>query len=339
MQMRKHIAFIASSIIFWGAFSVRAEAPPEDSERVINRITWGSVVFKGAAGCDAFTPVLASNGIQYTSFGDCNGLSGNLNRMSMGWGSITGGPSGAQLRDLPTPDLTDTGDGKSGMKPASALIMDGTAYVWIRNYVSNGTQARLKFSTDFTKSASHWTWAPDVLTTLGRPTFVDGTQGSYIYIVAHDSPSAYTVANGFVLIRVAKTDLLNQSKYQYFSGTSAAPAWSFKFSDRRYILTDTGKAYRSGMSFNKARARYYWWRASGSISQNKDFKVSSAPNPWGPWSTIYTTTNWDMNPGESGTFPIKYMGTQPLSQQGTMYLLFSGSDRMNIRKATLSPGY
>ena len=79
------------------------------SAEAANRLTWGSVVTRTAQGCDAFTPVRGPDGHHYTSFGDCNGLSGTLARMSMGLGRIIGGPGSAQVQDLPTPDLTDYG--------------------------------------------------------------------------------------------------------------------------------------------------------------------------------------------------------------------------------------
>lgn len=46
-----------------------------------------------------------------------------------------------------------------------------------------------------------------------------------------------------------------------------------------------------------------------------------------------------MNPGERGEFPADWMGSEPISQPGTLYLLFSGGDQLKIRKATVAAGY
>jgi hypothetical protein len=92
-------------------------------------LTWGSMVTQTANGCDAFTPVRGPDGHHYTSFGDCRGLTGQLARLSMGFGRIIGGLANARVQDLPTPGLTDYGNRDAGQKPSSALIVDGRMYV------------------------------------------------------------------------------------------------------------------------------------------------------------------------------------------------------------------
>jgi len=32
-----------------------------------------------------------------------------------------------------------------------------------------------------------------------------------------------------------------------------------------------------------------------------------AREPWGPWSTVYDAARWDIDPGESASFPTKWM--------------------------------
>src|SRR3954470_5679038 len=121
-----------------------------------NDLSWGSVVASTASGCDAFTPVRAADGYHYTSFGDCNGLTGKLSpKLSMGFGRIIGGPANPTVQDLPTPELRDYGGGAEGQKPSRALIVGSRLYMWVRNYTSGGTasggtQARLKYSDNFT---------------------------------------------------------------------------------------------------------------------------------------------------------------------------------------------
>jgi hypothetical protein len=62
------------------------------------------------------------------------------------------------------------------------------------------------------------------------------------------------------------------------------------------------------------------------------FGVYDAPHPWGPWTTAYFTENWDMAPGETGSFPPKWM-----SPDGrTIHLVFSGDDAFSVRQATLT---
>jgi hypothetical protein len=37
------------------------------------------------------------------------------------------------------------------------------------------------------------------------------------------------------------------------------------------------------------------------------FAVDDAPEPWGQWTTVYFTEKWDVGPGETASFPTKWM--------------------------------
>ena len=51
----------------------------------------------------------------------------------------------------------------------------------------------------------------------------------------------------------------------------------------------------------------------------------------GDHATIYFTERWDVSPGETGSFPSKW-----ISPDGkTLYLAFSGNDNFSLRKVTL----
>jgi hypothetical protein len=306
--------------------------------RAQNALTWGPVVARAAPGCDAFTPVRGPDGRHYTSYGDCSGLTGTLPRLSMGFGRIQGGPTNISVQDLPTPDLTDVGNRDAGYKPASALIVGTRMYMWIRNYAPGGTQSRLKYSDNFMQEKSTWTWSVS-LTNFGYPVFVQGLNSSYIYIVAHDNNSAYVPADRFVMIRVPKDELNDRSSYEFFNGTPTVQSWTKAYSDRRAFFTARGKCFRSGMSYDGARKRYYWWRNTGDSKTTKSFEVWSGEHPWGKWVRIYSTTEWDMSPGERGEFPVAWMGREPISAAGTLHLLFSGQDLLVVRRATVAPGF
>jgi hypothetical protein len=67
---------------------------------------------------------------------------------------------------------------------------------------------------------------------------------------------------------------------------------------------------------------------AGGISQ---FSIYEAPEPWGPWATVYYTPDgreW----GESQHIPSKW-----ISADGkTIYLIFSGNDSFSVRRAKLT---
>ena len=305
-------------------------------------LSWGSVVARTAVGCDAFSPVRAADGQHYTSFGDCNGLGGKLSpKLSMGFGRIIGGPSNPTVQDLPTPDLRDYGNGAAGQKPSSALIVGDRIYMWVRNYASGGTQARLKYSDDFTRSGnSNWTWSSLELPQFGYPVFVLGKPSdTYAYIIAYDNNSAYIPADRFILMRVPLNRLATQPRPEYYNGTPGSPSWSGSYYARKAIFTALGKCFRSGITYNRFRGRYYWWQNNGASRVSNSFEVWSGANVWGPWTRVYYTSRWDVNPGERGEFPPQWLGREPISEPGTLYLVYSGDDRLNVRKATIAAGY
>jgi hypothetical protein len=335
--MKAKIAFVA------GVFAASTGLAPGTGglSRAADVLTWGKVVARSADGCDAFSPVLAHDGHSYTSYGDCTGLTGTLPKLSMGLGRLLGGPANPTVQDLPTNDLRDVGNGPAGQKPSSALVHGNRLYVWVRNYGPNGTQARLKYSDDFTRrSNSTWTWANMTLPQFGYPVFVQGKPSEYYaYFIAHDNNSAYVPADRFVLMRVPLSKLATQAKPEYFSGDPAHPLWSSSYQARKAIFTADGKCYRSGISYNRFRDRYYWWQNNGNSLVTNSFEVWSGSSLRGPWTRIFYTRKWDMNPGERGEFPAHWMGRQPIGEPGTLYLVFSGHDRLNIRKATIAAGH
>ena len=56
-----------------------------------------------------------------------------------------------------------------------------------------------------------------------------------------------------------------------------------------------------------------------------------APEPWGPWTTAYFTDIWDVGPGETNSFPTKWMSVDGK----TLHLVFSGDDSLSVRKVVL----
>jgi hypothetical protein len=62
------------------------------------------------------------------------------------------------------------------------------------------------------------------------------------------------------------------------------------------------------------------------------FAVCDAPEPWGPWTTAFLTSQWDVGPGESANFPTRWMSADGKK----LWLVFSGDDSFALRAATLT---
>ncbi|MCD6364492.1 MAG: DUF4185 domain-containing protein, partial [Planctomycetes bacterium] len=221
------------------------------------------------------------------------------------------------------------------------LMVDGVLYMFVRNANREGEHCRLAWSHD---RAVTWTWADWEFEEFGYCTLLnfgrnyEGARDEYVYVYSHDNPSAYVAADTMVLARVDKTSIADRAAYEFFTGLDGAgsPTWSRDISRRTAVFTHKNMCLRSGVSFNAPLGRYLWWQQLphapyGDTRFEGGLGVYDAPEPWGPWTTVYYTECWDVGPGETGSFPTKWM-----SEDGkTIYLVFSGDDAFSVRKATL----
>jgi hypothetical protein len=138
-----------------------------------------------------------------------------------------------------------------------------------------------------------------------------------------------------VLARVPKDRIRDRGAYEFFKGLDAGrrPLWTPDIGDRGAVFDSRGRCYRSGISYVEGLKRYVWAQTlpGGDARFQGGFGVYDAPEPWGPWTTAYFTDRWDVGPGESSSFPTKWM-----SRDGrTLHLVFSGDDAFSVRKATV----
>ncbi len=161
-----------------------------------------------------------------------------------------------------------------------------------------------------------------------------------MYIYSHDAASAYQPADRMVMARVPKNKITERSAYEFFKGLddTGRPVWSQAVGDRGAVFTHHGRCYRSGITFNAGLKRYLWVQTvPGTQGKKADtrfeggFGIYDAPEPWGPWTTVYFTEKWDVGPGDTASFPTKWMSTDGK----TLHLVFSGDDHFAVREASL----
>jgi hypothetical protein len=125
----------------------------------------------------------------------------------------------------------------------------------------------------------------------------------------------------------------DRSAYVFFVriGTDGAPVWSADIAERGPVFRNPNACYRLHVTYNPGQGRYLL-AMTGSGKDPRfggGFGVYDAPEPWGPWTTVFFTDAWDVGPGESSSFPSKW-----LSPDGeTGWLVFSGDDCFSVRKA------
>ena len=96
--------------------------------------------------------------------------------------------------------------------------------------------------------------------------------------------------------------------------------------------------YRTGITYNAGLKRYLGCHVHPESKDERGprfqggFAIYDAPEPWGPWTTVFFTNEWDVGPGETSSIPTKW-----ISADGkTIHLVFSGDDHFSVRRATLT---
>ncbi|HLJ56435.1 MAG TPA: hypothetical protein VKT77_15460, partial [Chthonomonadaceae bacterium] len=321
------------------------DGAPYPPSPVIREIRWApaaSIVRLGQDS-DCWPLTWGDDADLYTAYGDGAGFDPKVpEKLSMGLAKVTGSPPGIVGVNIRSSTGEAKGDGPAGKKASGILMVAGVLYLWARN----AGNSQLAWSTDH---GATWSWAPWRFTTsFGCPAFVNfgrnyqGARDGYVYVVSPDSETAYVPADCMVMARVPKGRIAELDAYEFFRGLSRAgrPLWTRDIAQRGAVFTNPGRCLRSQISYDAPLKRYLWWQQTPGAGKNPadtrfkgGFGVYDAPEPWGPWTTAYFTELWDVGPGESASFPTKWM-----SADGTrLHMAFSGGDSLAVRAATLVP--
>ena len=317
----------------------QSEAPYPPSP-VIETIQWQPAheVLRLATGSDIFPITWADDDWMYTAYGDGWGFLPFVEKkLSMGISRIQGIPPDIHCENIRTESGEATGDGARGRKASGMLMVDGILYMLVRN-VDN---SQLGWSEDYGKT---WTWADWKFSTgFGCPTFLNygknyaNARDQYVYIYSHDSDSAYHPADRMVLARVPKDRLKDREAYEFLQTLDERqqPVWTKNMEMRGAVFKYPGYCYRSGISYNPYLRRYLWCQTIPdadveNLRSRGGLGIFDAPEPWGPWTTVFHAENWDIGPGETSSFPSKWYAKDGKSA----YLVFSGNDSFSVRKAS-----
>jgi len=318
--------------------AVDASNPPPSP--VIRTIRWApaSSVIRLAKGSDNWPLTWGDDDVLYTAYGDGFGFEPQLtNKLSLGLAKVLGQPPEIRGLNLRSEELERTGDGRSGPKASGLLMVDGVLYMLIRNT----DNAQLAWSEDHGTNWTRTTWK--FTESFGCPTFLNfarnyaGARDAFVYIYSQDAESAYERSDHMVLARVPKHLIREGPDYTFFAGldTSGEPQWTSDIRAREPVFTNPGHCYRSNVSYHPQLRRYLWCQTGPGTDTRfaGGLAIYDAPEPWGPWSTVFATDNWDIGPGESSGFPTKWM----MPNARTVHLVFSGDDCFSVRRGELVP--
>ena len=318
------------------------DGPPYPASPVIKKIVWAPKedIVRMASGSDNWPITWADDDNQYTAYGDGWGFEPKTEKkLSLGIAKISGSPPDFKGMNIRTSSGEHIGQGAEGAKASGMLMVDGVLYMMVRNTGNS----QVAWSTDYGKT---WTWCDWQFTTsFGAPSFLNfgrnyaGARDNFVYVYSQDAETAYDAADAMVMARVRKDKIKQRTAYEFFKGLDdfGRPGWTKDVRQRKPVFSNPGKCYRQQVSYNAGLQRYLWCQvlptskhAQGPRFQG-GFGVYDAAEPWGPWTTVFYAEEWDVGPGETNSFPVKWM-----SDDGkTCHLAFSGDDHFSVRKATL----
>jgi CubicO group peptidase (beta-lactamase class C family) len=311
-------------------------SPPYPASSVIHGVNWAAKesIVRKAVGSDTWPLTWADDDALYGAYGDGGGFDPPTEKLSLGFAKIVGLADDFIGTNIRSPSGERKGDGENGEKASGMLMVEGVLYMWVRN----ANNSRLAASSDH---AQTWTWCDwRFETSFGCPTFLNfgrnysGARDDYVYIYSPDGDSAYEAADRMVLARVPKGQILERAAYEFFIGfnESGLPRWTNDLAQRQPIFEHRRGCCRSAMTYNAGLKRYLWCQTlPGDAGFRGGFGIYDAPQPWGPWTTVYFTDDWDVGPGETCSIPTKWMSTDGK----TTHLVFSGDDAFSLRRADL----
>lgn len=322
------------------AATQQSSAPYPPSE--LGRIRWASPdsIRRFAPGSDNWPITWMDNDQQLTAYGDGWGFKPrSKSKLSLGFARIEGTASDFQGFPVRSPTGEQAGQGKDGVKASGLLMVEGVVYMLARN----AGNSQLAWSVD---RGNTWQWSDwKFQSSFGCPSFVnfgrnyEGARDDFVYVVSPDSESAYRPADQMVMARVPRKQIKRKEAYQFFSGwKNQQPTWSANVVDRAAIFKHPGRCYRGGMTYNPGLKRYLWCQVMPESQHEQGprfqggFGVYDAPQPWGPWTTVFFDEDWDVGPGESSRLPTKWFS----SNGKVMHLLFSGEDAFSVRRGELT---
>lgn len=366
MLLRTWLAALGLGAWLSLAEPIGAASPYPHSTEVLG-ITWdfaGAVTHR-AQGSDLWPFAWTDNDSLYTAWGDGGGAHGDNNkcRTTFGVHGVSGSPPNFNFTNVWGCKADGTGCDKDathdpicaasfGAALQSLGVPDGLAavgnilYTFISVPTGNPPHSRMMSSTDGAHSWTEARWTfPHQPGDFWPTAFVQfgagnaGAPGGYLYVLGGK------VANGvsLYLARVPQNSPLTQGAWQWFTGTPSSLTWG-TWASAVPIFTDSSTPYNpvvgegtdGTMQYFPVLKRYILIHSYGSVQQ---MHVYDAPNPWGPWTTVYRNDRWGRY-GTTRALLWQFINKFVSADNRTFWLSFSGwstpvsFDNLNLIKGT-----
>lgn len=324
--------------------------PPYPSSPVIARAEFDFATHqRHAPGSDNWPTTWADDGHLYAAWGDGGGFGGtnSIGRVLLGVARIEGDPPRYAGRNV-WGGFEPERPAQFGGKSYGILSVGGVLYMWVAPQPNpHLDHSRIAWSKDRGATWQLAGWKFPFEHALTIPTFLNfgrdyaGARDGYVYsYYIHPAwgpgRATKTPAHTFDvhqpgrihLSRVPKDAILDEARYEFFTGLSAAgrPSWSHHRSRKRPVFEDAnGVGWNVSVSYNPGLRRYLLATEHTETHAGK-LGIFDAPEPWGPWTTVAYEDAWGAGHFEVTTFYWNF--TQKwLSADGTAFtMIFTGKN-------------
>lgn len=164
-------------------------------------------------------------------------------------------------------------------------------------------------------------------------TGVPESQGDYVYLFdggTENRRNPHFNRTEMLLARVPIARLKERKAYEFFTGTARSPSWTSDLDKAKPVFRDdNGVNWLVHCVYNPGLRRYFLVTKNSYVQapkiESQGFGIFEAPQPWGPWRTVYYTqrvgdTIKGLQSAISFTFTQKWMS----SDGKEMWMVFSG---------------
>jgi CubicO group peptidase (beta-lactamase class C family) len=307
--------------VFDPIVAAAASKPPYPRSQVIRGVSFApeSTVVREAIESDNWPITWGDDDAQYTSYGDGWGFEPNTDRkLSLGLAKVIGPATGFQGVNIRSQTGESVGDGAKGPKSSGMVMVDGVLYMLVRNTANS----QLAWSEDH---GGAWQWGFHFTTSFASPAFLNfgrnyaSARDGFVYLYSQDGASAYESDDALVMARVPKNRLRDRQAYEFLERVDPAgqPHWTKDINARGPTFRFAGHCQRADVVYNPLLKRYLL--ALG-YNHKGGWGIFDAPEPWGPWTTVFHTDYWGLGGTHGYRLPAKWIGPDPKN----MTLVFSG---------------
>ena len=360
MTMRDAFILPAITVIFLlGCADTLAQRSPYPPSSVVKGVTfeWSSHL-RLATGSDNWPVTWAGDDNLYAVWGDGGGFGGTngIGRSSIGVARIEN-----NWHDFKPTNVWGGYKGENSHrvigKSYGIVAIDNILYMWVGMFQTKTDQfneVKIAASTDFGATWKFADWAFTREEGVMMPTVCnygrnyDGARDEFVYsylirFQSYEGPDDYEdkvdwlncQKPGFIdLARVPRDQILNREAYTFFGGLkNGKPQWTNDISKREPVFQNRdGVGWCMNVSFNSGLGRYML-TTEHTETHRGNISIFDAPEPWGPWTTVYYAQNWGDGHIPLNTFFWNFSNKWMSADGKNFTLIFTGrreNDSFNL---------